>query len=378
MENPNFKLDSIPNLKLRKIKYKNFKAFEDHEWDFTNKRFVSFIGTNGTGKSTTLESIQLLFTNFRAREKEDKGSLVTEVAKKSHVEQILSKCIRKDEEGNVADDFSLIGEFECDGQIYEVEINKKGFVKEHIPKIQEIVYRMCYTTTFDKELHKFSLVKSKWEDFRFLFKAVTGFEIEEEENKAKFSVGSHGDLSESYVMGFYVIKPHEKIHYSECSAGERKVIKTLSKLLSFEIEPKIILIDNIEMHIELGRHIPLINALKETFHNSQIISTTHSYILSRSFGEEDEIYDLRLIHANEVVKREPWRLKIYDEIKDSISKISSISSLSENYKEQLLIEANFLKGWLLEGENEREQIIERMEKFFAEVSVKYLQSSIVC
>lgn len=365
---PNFKLDCTPNLKLRKIKYKNFKAFEDHEWDFTDKKFISFIGTNGTGKSTTLESIQLLFANFEGRDEIIPGHSST-----TYAEQILSKFIRKDENGEAANDFSLIGEFDADGEIYNVEINKKGFSSKHIDTIQPIVYRMCYLTTFDKELHKFSLAKNKWEDFSVLFNAITGFEIEEE--TSNFSIGN--GINDNYVLGFYVYKPHEKIHYSECSAGEKKVIKTLSKLLSFEIEPRIILIDNMEMHIELGRHIPLVNALKKTFPDSQIISTTHSYIISRSFGEEDGIYDLRIIHSNNIVKKEPWRLKVYDEIKDSTSKISSIHSLTEGYRNELIEVGNYLKEWLLTSENDKGRNIEKIEEFFTKVSREYIKSTMI-
>ena len=131
------------------------------------------------------------------------------------------------------------------------------------------------------------------------------------------------------------------------------------------------------MHIELGRHIPLVNALKQTFSESQIISTTHSYIISRSFGEGDGIYDLRLINANKIVKNEPWRLKIFDEIKDCMSKIGSITSLPDDYKSDRLECGKMLQEWLMSSENDREQTIESIEKFFTETSVEYIRNSMV-
>ena len=46
--------------------------------------------------------------------------------------------------------------------------------------------------------------------FKELFEAITGFEIEEEE-----TVFSLGKKKQDFVLGFYVHKPNETIHYNK-------------------------------------------------------------------------------------------------------------------------------------------------------------------
>jgi predicted ATP-binding protein involved in virulence len=159
---------------------------------------------------------------------------------------------------------------------------------------------------------------------------VTGFEIEEEETE--FAVGN-SRIKKEFVFGFFVKKPNETIHYTECSDGEKKIMKSFSSLLNLEYIPSIILIDNVEMHVESGRHLPLIRAMKKCFNNSQIITTTHSYHISRNFSDKHQVYDLRLLNCSTIYRREPWRLQVFDELKDALIKLETFDDTADLQKD---------------------------------------------
>ena len=95
-------------------------------------------------------------------------------------------------------------------------------------------------------------------------------------------------------------------------------------MLNLEYTPPIILIDNFEMHVHRFRHMVLLEALRRCYPDSQIFATTHSHSVSKALGEDTGIYDMRLLRANTVVKKEPWRLKIIDELDDCIIKLKTI------------------------------------------------------
>ena len=320
---PNFKVEKIPTLRLASLHFRKFKAFEDFTLDFSDKdeikEFICLIGPNGTGKSTVLNAIQLLFAKVDGRTKEQIKANWGKAVR--HVEQSKGGAFGEE-------DFLLTAKFhssEPDIGDYEVQVNKYGFVKDHPPKIKEMVYRLCYYAQFDKELQNFQLDRKKWPTFKMLFETVTGFTIEEDQELQKYYGGTTDPqmkkMMENYVLSFFIKKPYETIHQREASDGERKIIKSFSTLLTVEYQPQIILIDNIEMHVEKKRHIALINAMKSCFPNSQIFSTTHSYYISKLLGKTAGVEDLRLVHASPVIKAQPWRLRIIDELEEAVVKL---------------------------------------------------------
>jgi predicted ATP-binding protein involved in virulence len=314
---PNFKENDVPSVKLKRVYINNYKIFHDYSIDFCDdegkvSNFACFIGPNGCGKSTTLEIVQTIFTNY------DQYDITRLKAK-------LGKSVRHtegdDKSGVYGDsDFIIRATIGTEYGDYEIVLNKSGFQKDHPSKIKQLAMRLCYFTRFDQELRKFQLDRSKWPIFKELFEAVTGFTIEEEETA--FAVGN-AKTQKEFVFGFYVHKPNETIHYKECSDGERKIMKSFSSLLNLEYIPSLILIDNVEMHVESGRHLPLIRAMKRCFETSQIITTTHSYHISRNFSQKNQVYDLRLLNCSEIYRQEPWRLQVFDEIKDALIKLET-------------------------------------------------------
>lgn len=358
---PNFKVDKLPSVRIKSISFKKYKVFENYKFDFTDaegkaKEFVCFIGPNGSGKSTVLYTVQLLFSRFEGYDA-------------SRIENNLSKAIRQVGVKNRSNkNFQISAEILIDGKPHKIVIDKTGFKKNYPPEIKELLYRLCYLSRFDQELHKFQLIRDRWPKFKQLFEAVTGYTIEEYANPF-FDDSDDPQLSEllkKYVLDFVVHKPHETIHHKECSDGEKKIIKSFSTMLNLDYTPQIILVDNVEMHVERSRHMILVEALRKCFPDSQIFSTTHSYYISKVLGKSAGVYDMRLLKANKIVKAESWRLKIVDEIDDCIIKLKAMDG---NHKvSDLLAEAKIIQDLCYGHINDLQKFEEKLTRFLTKVA----------
>jgi len=356
VELPDFKIASdIPDIKLKSFRIERVKVFEDYLFDFSEqaecKPFVCFFGPNGTGKTTALNCIQMIFSRF-------------EGFKEDRLKAFLGKSVRHVSEGQSGiytdDDFLITANIKSSLGDYEVQINKKGFIKDHPDEIKLIIYRLFFYARFDQELHQFHLPRNKWGVFKGLFEGVTGFEIEEKTTLFDQSDDpAQADMLRNHVLGFLVHKPDETIDHTECSAGERKVIKCFSTLLDKECPPSVICIDNIEAHVEAGRHLQLVESMKKCLPNSQIFATTHSYQISRNFGDRSQLYDLRLIKYP--FKNEPWRLVLTDEINDCISRIKS-TKIDQRKKDDEIKEGKILISRCFELENNN-ALVRDVERF---------------
>ena len=104
-----------------------------------------------------------------------------------------------------------------------------------------------------------------------------------------------------YCTDFIIKKNNHNIHYKRMSAGEKKIVKSFSELLNiiYDLEhsgkneislagwPRLLLIDNIEMHIYYDRHISMIECMKKYFPLQQIFTTTHSGTLIERFNRNE-------------------------------------------------------------------------------------------
>jgi len=363
---PDFTLEEVPVIKIKNLRIKNLKAFEDYTFDFTDnhipKNFICFMGPNGAGKSTALNCIQTIFTRFEGYDAERLKTMLGKAVR--HTGKTLSGVYGEDDFLIEADIHSSIGD-------YSIQINKNGFVKDHPEKIKLIVYRLCYLTRFDQELNQFQLIREKWPIFKDLFGAVTGYEVEEITDIFQASEDpAQAKMMEKYVLGFWVHKPREIIHHKECSDGEKKIIKSFSTLLNIEFEPQVIAVDNIEMHVELKRHISLIESMRKCFPNSQIFSTTHSYRMLKDFGKRSSIYDLRKMKTDPMMTREPWRFYAIDEVEDAILKIDREEK--DHLSDDLVIEGKKIIDLCYADINDLAQFKMRLKKFLKDVADKFV------
>lgn len=370
---PDFKIDNIPEVKIKSIRFQNFKAFDDVKFDFVNDNklqpFICFHGPNGCGKTTILEAITLIFSKLEGREE-------------SHLRALLGKSVRHIDgsqraQYNKDDDFLITSEISSSIGDYEIQINKSGFIKDHPVEIKDVIYRLCYYARFDQELHQFQLNRQQWPLFKELFESVTGFEITEKEGVFSESSDSvQANILKKYVLGFWINKPDEIISHKECSAGERKIIKSFSTLLNKECMPSVVCIDNAEMHVESGRHINLIESMKKCFPTSQIFTSTHSYQISKNFGNKKQLYDLRLLKASDIIKKEPWRLYLADEIKEGMTKIKSVT-INKEWANRYLEDGNALVKKCLEDIND-DRIVNQAEDFLKKVAFIYISDLVFC
>lgn len=331
-------LDSqnTPKVRIKSIRFQNYKVFEDFKFDFSNKdeikQFLCFIGPNGVGKSTILSATRLIFGNF---ENLDEDRLYYNLGR-----SIRHSGKYKDNSLST-DNFLITAEIQSSFGDYEIQIDRNGFVKDHPQEIKDYLYKIYFYTRFDQELHNFQLKRSQWKRFKAIFEAITGFKIKEHYDV--FSTTDDPEQSKlinDYVLAFTVKKPHETILHKECSDGERKIIKSFSTLLNLEFQPQIIMTDNVEMHVQSSRHLNLIKEMKLCFPDSQIFTTTHSYHISRHFAERNQIYDLRIIYAKPVVVEEQWRLFIADEIQDRLVKLEGLLS-----RKKFIADYDFIKKY---------------------------------
>lgn len=346
---PNFQiktLSKIPQIRIKSVYFNKFKVFDDLEFSFVDNGkvipFICFVGSNGSGKSTILHALQLIFQDFAGWSSDRVQNNLSGAVRhtRGYRNEILSK-----------DDFSLIVEIQSSDGDYVVELNRKGFIKDHPQNIKDVVSRICYSTRFDQELHNFQINSDDWPIFKKLFESVTGFTIEEYREPGAFTMEGSArkqELMDKYVLSFLVHKPHETILHKECSDGERKIIKAFSTLLNLEYTPQIILADNVEMHVESARHLPMVKCMQECYPKSQIFTTAHSYHISRHFQDRSQIYDLRLIHSSDVVQEEPWRLYLLDELQDCLIKVAGLT-ISKEYEKKIVFTDKKREVWMMEG-----------------------------
>lgn len=297
-------------LAVKSIRIKNFKCYEDHtinlfpeSGDGVFLLFGSF-GPNGSGKTTVLDAVTLAFSSF-ASYTEDR----LEVALRKYIRNY--KFLSPSEQSKA--NFLVEADITSDLGDYTVAINKFGYVdgKCHPEKIQNEILTQCFRTRYDEELNTFQLRLDRWDVFKDLFESVTGFTVRKKEcPMSPFTVKDAASkasmaLLDEYVLELNIVKPNETITDRECSKGEKKILKNFTTLLNKNNIPSVILIDDVEMHVELDRHMHLIHCIERCFPGSQVIFTTHSPKIIYEFDIE-RMHDLTVQSGIE----EKWRKSV--------------------------------------------------------------------
>lgn len=301
---------------LTKLHLENFCNYEHHTFDFKRPdgdpyRYICFFGPNGIGKTTLLEAISLLTMNQIGRDPEYvKRSLRKYVRNKDYdpaYEKISGHIYRNDfaieTQENLAE-MIIEGTYEMDGESYIVRLTQNGFDRndlapegngpgpwgdDHLLYRQRVAHMI--TSDSDLSMSKFQLHKDKIEQFEKVTSAVMRFSTE--------CVAPSGlvPMDQDYCTDFVIHKNNHKIHYKRMSAGEKKIAKSFSQLFNLvhDLEcpdpgepvmkgwPRLLLIDNIEMHVYYDRHTMMVECMKANFPDQQIFTTTHSGVLIQNF-----------------------------------------------------------------------------------------------
>jgi len=312
---------------LKQLRLVNFCQYEDQTFTFIRKDgtpypLVCFYGPNGIGKSNLLEAISMLTMNQSGR-----GEL--------HIATSLKKYIRnpdynpsyssmegftyengyisglKDNKDRVC--MVIEGTYEMDGTDYVVRLTDRGYTRNDFAPIlndpdaeieevfrysnsgpwgsKHLQYRQriahFITSDSDLSLSKFQLHYSQMSDFEAIISEIMRYPAD--------CIVDKGITTEDagYCTDFCITKKDHRIHFKRMSAGEKKICKSFSQILNLMYDlshpspgedemknwPRLILIDNVVMHVYYDRHVAMIECLKRIFNQQQIFATTHSGVL---------------------------------------------------------------------------------------------------
>lgn len=296
-------------LAVKSIRIRNFKCYEDYSINMSSDSgdgvflVYGLFGPNGSGKTTVLDALSLVFSSFSSYTEQR-----IEIALRKYIRNF--KFLSPSEQTNA--NFLIEADIASDIGDYKVCIDKHGYLEgnEHPEEIKKEILTKCFRTRYDEELNTFQLRLDRWEIFKDLFETVTGYKVDKKECPMspftimdESSVSSLANLNE-YVLALEIRKPNEIITDRECSKGEKKIIKNFTTLLNKDKIPSVILIDDVEMHVEINRHLSLINCIEKCFPESQVIFTTHSPLIIHGF-DVDRLNDLTV----KLFCEEKWRKK---------------------------------------------------------------------
>ena len=313
---------------LTKLHLENFCNYEHHTFDFRKPdgkphRYICFFGPNGIGKTTLLEAVSLLTANQIGRDPEYvKRSMRKYVRNPDYnpsYEKISGHTYKNDfidgHEDNLPE-MIIEGTYDLDGTPYVVRMNQDGFVRndlapegngpgpwgdDHLFYRQRVAHFI--TSDSDLSMSKFQLRKEQSKTFEGITSSIMRYPTE--------CIAPSGivPIDRDYCTDFIIHKGQHKIHYKRMSAGERKISKSFSQLLNLVYElghpdpgepvmegwPRLLLIDNIEMHIYYDRHVDMVECMKQHFNDQQIFATTHSGILIERFRRNENNKDNELM-----------------------------------------------------------------------------------
>ena len=295
-------------LGIAKIRFKNFRCYEDFEIDFVGGdggifSIFGLFGPNGSGKTTVLDAATLALSSY---------SSYTEDRLWNAMARYVRNFKRMAPQDQVKANFLLEVDIMSTEGNYTVAVSRNGYLKGHPQKVANTLLRpQCFRTRYDEELNIFQLQLGKWDIFKELFETVTGYQVEQikaEMSPFTIAQGQNKRMAclDEYVLNLRIHKPDEIIDERECSKGEKKILKSFTTLLNREIMPSVILIDDIEMHVELDRHIKLIKCVERCFPSCQVIFTTHSPKIVYAF----DINRLLDLTAKCVLPNVPWRKRL--------------------------------------------------------------------
>ncbi len=283
-------------IKLKKIKFINYRGYRDLEIDFGDKKWIMFYGPNGIGKSAFLHGISLLSSPWCLQSRWDNTLFFRKLTFHHDYQpgfegydktktNLYMEAIFRIEEGDKKVALQNNWELETCGVL--------------INELPRSIYSASFNPDADNPMNvqKFQIISEYAEQFLDFAQEVYGFKASLPSNSIVEEYNSQEDKYFSFYTDFIITKFNNvNVHYRSFSAGERKIATLISSLfnqifMNDFYKQNILLIDNIGLHIYYTRHMKMIEKIEQFFPTNQIIATTHSPIIINEMDKK-YLYDL--------------------------------------------------------------------------------------
>jgi energy-coupling factor transporter ATP-binding protein EcfA2 len=290
---------------LKSLSLRDFCGHKDSRFEFGD--FACLVGDNGIGKTTVLNAVSLLTSSLdfsRGIEPSEDMTLkgfgaMSAITPLQRTRAYLRPNIRHVGQPGGAIDFEVRGVFELDGKDHEVVLTKDGFQKNELVTSPSWWAGFSYFAKFDSDMVNFQLRMPVWKAFAKAFSGITGYDLEPDVYRDS-DLTTAGEDPE-VVVGFTMHKDGGQVYSRRASAGEKKLAKSLSQMLNLppDRQPRIVLVDNMEMHVHRNRHLKMFAEIRELFAGKQVIATTHSESVIREYQPREHIIDLDLMKGSQ-------------------------------------------------------------------------------
>jgi predicted ATP-binding protein involved in virulence len=375
-------------MKLKSITIKNFGAFVEEKIDLYGKSTV-FFGINGTGKSTLLRIISLLYSpilsglvnkkGFRQYNPEISdiryGSQETFIeAEYSINEGVDEQIYRFSRQVSRTGGKKILSKIELEKIVSTL---KKQSDSSELPSVPIFVNYGTNRLVWDIPLrirshHEFDIFSAYEKaienriDFRTFFEWYRNQEDEENSIKVNEADLDYEDkLLKAVRTAIYIMLPEMRnlhiarrpklamviekngmrLNIAQLSDGEKCIIALLGDLARrlAIANPKmenplegsgVALIDEIELHMHPSWQRNILNVLKKAFPNIQFIITTHS---PQVLGEVDDSYNLFAVKTNDSNTANTIKMRRFDGYDSNYILEEFMGTSSSNLKKKNLI-----------------------------------------
>ena len=326
-------------MKIRHLTIEHFRAIDCLDIDCSGS-VNAFIGDNGSGKSTVLDAIAVLYSwlNAKFSSPRSRGRNI----QKDDVRTGAEYCflfIEVEHKGMTARWSLMRGQAPKDAPDKHTDLSQLDSIIRHIKennKNEQYMFsvygvnRNISSITVNKQLY--GKKGSKGDSVRNTFASTSWkpffnwyFERENEENrmKARFNSQYHDEsldtirecLQEVFPgyrnlrvedrpTRFVIEKEGNEINFERLSDGEKcyiTLVLDIARRLSMQNDgtnpilkgEQVILIDELDLHLHPSWQLQVVSNLERKFPNCQFFVTSHSPLVLSSLGEEDKLVVLR-------------------------------------------------------------------------------------
>jgi len=274
------------SMRVRSLELEHFCGYEHAVFDFDD-RLNAFYGPNGCGKSTALEALRIIGNLNRITEREN-DLFFRKLTYHTDYDPSLPHFATSEQPLRVKAVFDVNGEekvceITSEGVIEGGDFD--GIIRKETTGNNDILF---VDADNQSNTQKFQLPDKAKEKFLEIAPIVYGYDV----SLGKDVITEEGDVEEVYWQDVIIQKGKTRVHYKSMSAGEKKVATLLRSLCNpFLVrDAKILLVDNIEMHVYFERHGRMLDRILEVLPDKQFIVTTHSGDMLRhirtSYGEQ--------------------------------------------------------------------------------------------